>query len=106
VLVVYAEAFERDRNPEDFSLCAIIAHECGHQRLLRDPRLSAIGRKVSGSMHEEVLASLIGSLLVQDPVDAQHLVWKATAELAIVGLPAAQVVHTVEQLRGLLREFV
>lgn len=106
VLIVYAEAFDRDRDPDDFSLRAVIAHECGHQRLLRDSRLSALGRKISGSAHEEVLASLIGSLLVDDSVDAQHLVWKATVELAIVGLPAAEVVRTIEQLRALLREFV
>jgi hypothetical protein len=106
VLIVYAEAFDRDRDPDDFSLRAVIAHECGHQRLLRDPRLSVLGRKISGSAHEEVLASLIGSLLVGDSVDAQHLVWKATVELATVGLPAAEVVRTIEQLRALLREFV
>src|SRR5438552_1114565 len=54
LLTVYAEAFERDANPEDFSLEAIIAHERGHQLLARHPRLaqriagktSAIGEEI------------------------------------------------------------
>src|SRR5438552_15815836 len=33
VLNVYAEAFERDADPEDFSMEAIIAHESVHQLL-------------------------------------------------------------------------
>jgi len=39
LLIVYAEAFERDANPEDFSLAAILAHERGHQLLARHPRI-------------------------------------------------------------------
>lgn len=31
LLLVFPEAFERDANPEDFSLEAILAHERGHQ---------------------------------------------------------------------------
>lgn len=106
VLVVYAEAFERDRDPDDFSLAAIIAHECGHQRLLRDPTLTVVGRKLSGQVFEEVLASLIGSLLVPDSRDAEDLVGKATVDLATIGLSAASVVRTIEQLRGILKELV
>jgi hypothetical protein len=30
LLTVYAEAFERDADPQDFSLEAILAHERGH----------------------------------------------------------------------------
>src|SRR5437868_2561932 len=40
LLTVYAEAFERDANPEDFSLEAMIAHERGHQLLARHRRLA------------------------------------------------------------------
>ena len=106
VLLVYAEAFERDRDPDDFSLAAIIAHECGHQRLLREPRLAVVGRKLAGQVFEEVLASLIGSLLVSDSRDAEDLVGKATVDLATIGLSAASVVRTIEQLRGILKELV
>ena len=99
LLLVYAEAFERDRDPDDFSLAAIVAHECGHQRLLRNPSLAVIGRKLSGQVFEEVLASLIGSLLVNDSRDAEDLVGKATVDLATIGLSAVSVVRTIEQLR-------
>ena len=105
VLVVYAEAFERDNDPQDFTRRAIIAHECGHQRLLRDRELVALGRKLSGSIYDEVLASLIGSLLV-DGKDAQQLVWKATVDLSKTGLPTEQIVRTIEQLRALLKEMI
>ena len=106
VLLVYAEAFDRDLDPDDFSLAAIIAHEGGHQRLLRDSHLAAIGRKLSGQVFEEVLASVIGSLLVEDRQDAEHLVGKATVDLATLALSAVSVVRTIEQLRGLLKELV
>jgi len=38
LLTVYAEAFERDADPEDFTLAAMIAHERGHQILARHPQ--------------------------------------------------------------------
>src|SRR5438552_14878754 len=40
LLAVYAGAFERDADPEDFSLEAILAHERGHQLLARHPRIA------------------------------------------------------------------
>src|SRR6266481_6451352 len=40
LLIVYAEAFERDADPDDFSLEAIIAHERGHQLLARHQPLT------------------------------------------------------------------
>src|SRR5438552_1583420 len=51
VLIVYAEAFDRDANPDDFSLDAILAHERGHQLLARHPRVARMtaGRISSGS---------------------------------------------------------
>lgn len=105
VMIVYAEAFDRDDDPQDFSLRAIVAHECGHQRLLREPELKTFGRRLSGTVYEEVLASLIGSLLVDDE-DAEQLVWKATIDLAKTTLPADQIVLTIEELRSLLKEIV
>ena len=105
-LRVFAEAFDRDQNGQDFSLAAMVAHECGHQRLFRDPQLAAIGRKLTGQIFEEVLASLIGSCLVSDARDRQHLVWKATADLSMMRLSSASVGRTIEQLRVLLKELV
>jgi hypothetical protein len=104
LLVVYAEAFERDADPEDFALQAIIAHECGHQRLLRDRTLVSIGHRVAGGVYEEVLASLLGSLIVRQTRDAEHLVWKATVDLASVGMSPQDTIRTIEELRGLLKE--
>ena len=106
LLVVYAEAFERNRDPEDFSLEAIIAHECGHQRLLRDRSLSSISNRLAGGTYEEVLASLLGSLLVGGARDAEHLVWKATVDLASVGMRPEEAIRIIEGLRSLLRELI
>src|SRR5437764_4785054 len=80
LLTVYAEAFERDADPEDFSLAAMIAHECGHQMLARHPR---IAKRVVGvsQASEEILASLLGAMICHDDTDRGTLFAKATAEL-------------------------
>jgi hypothetical protein len=103
LLVVYAEAFDRDRDPSDFSLEAIIAHERGHQVLLRNPNLAAIVERLPGRSYEEVLASLIGSMIASDAADAGFLVEKAAAELANLGLSAVATARTVQRLLDLLR---
>ncbi|GEM_PF-1365310 len=106
LLVLYAEGFERDADPADFSLEALIAHECGHQRLIRNRNLRTILAKFPGAQFEEILASLVGSILLAEPESAQTLVWKATAELAELGMSAANTVHFIERLRRLLRHFL
>lgn len=106
LLLVYADAFDRDQDKDDFSLNAILAHECGHQRLIRDSNLKEVGRKLSGQVFEEVLASLIGSLLVKDAEDAEHLVGKAIVDLATLPISIDSVVRTIEQLRGLLKGII
>jgi hypothetical protein len=80
LLTVYAEAFERDADPEDFSLEAIIAHERGHQLLARHRRLA---RRVAGvsAASEEILASLLGAMICPDDTDRATLYAKAAAEL-------------------------
>jgi len=105
-MIVYAEAFERDANPDDFRLEAIIAHECGHQRLLRIENLRDVLSKFPEEF-EEILASLIGSILLGDAESSQTLVWKATAELAEMHyISAENTVRFVERLRQLLRNFL
>ena len=106
ILVVYAEAFERDADPADFSLEALVAHECGHQRLIRNQDLRAVLAKFPGERFEEVLASLVGSLLLSESESARTLVWKATAELGDLGMSAVNTVHFIERLRLLLRRFL
>src|SRR5438552_3864083 len=68
LLTVYAEAFERDANPEDFSLEAMIAHERGHQILARHRR---IAKRVAGisAASEEILASLLGAMICREDTD-------------------------------------
>jgi hypothetical protein len=106
LLIISAEAFERDADPADFSLEAIIAHECGHQRLLRSPNLRTVLAKFPGEPFEEILASLVGSLLLGESESARTLVWKATAELDQLGMSAAGTVQFIERLRRILRHLL
>jgi hypothetical protein len=104
-LVVYAEAFRRDADPADFSLRAIIAHERGHQVLVRDPRLA--GRVASLPLAaEEVLASLIGAKLVGPGPDHEALVAKAAVDLLDAGVAPEQAARLVGDLWGLLGELL
>jgi hypothetical protein len=61
VLVAFAKAYERDGNPDDFSLEAIIAHERGHQLLCRHELLRRNTPKEMSPLTEEILASLVGA---------------------------------------------
>lgn len=102
LLIVYAEAFDRDANPEDFSLTAILAHERGHQILVRHPRIAKMveGKISLGS--EEILASLLGSLICDDEEDRKNLISKAVAQLTKSGESADSVFEQLEPLRTLL----
>ena len=87
VLVVYAEAFRRDAAGDDFSLAAIIAHECEHQVILRNERLRRNLPADMSATTEEVLASLVGALLLEDVREREDLVTKAIVELSERGMP-------------------
>jgi hypothetical protein len=102
VLVVYAEAFRRDAAGDDFSLEAIIAHECGHQLLCRYERLRRNTPKEMSAVTEEVLASLAGSLIVGHPGDAEVLILKALFSLAESGMQPAEASRRVEVILGYL----
>jgi hypothetical protein len=106
LLTVYAEAFERDADPEEFSLEAIIAHECGHQLLARHPRLS---RNLPGSwsgVSEEIVASLLGSLLVQKKKDQEELLLKALFEAERQGLDGNRTIPLIISMRALLEKIL
>ena len=104
LLVVFAEAFERDANPDDFSLAAIVAHERGHQLMCRDERFQRLlGGRISGAT-EEILASLVGSVVVPDPVDRQALVFKALAETIQCGVNPTDAERLVTELRSYLEK--
>ncbi len=77
LLVVDAQAFLRDADPGDFSLEAIIAHERGHQLLFRRPVLRRMMDKGISGVSEEIIASLLGSLIVEKEADRHALHGKA-----------------------------
>jgi hypothetical protein len=101
LLTVYAEAFERDADPEDFSLTAMIAHERGHQILVRHPR---IAKRVVGvsEASEEILASLVGAMICPDDADRDTLIAKAAAELLDRGQSADAANRQLQELYDLL----
>jgi hypothetical protein len=81
LLSVYAEALERDADPEDFGLTAILAHERGHQLLARHPR---IAKRVAGRVSlagEEILASVLGAIICPAQRDRDALAGKAVVAL-------------------------
>ncbi|MBY0231503.1 MAG: hypothetical protein K2W96_19635 [Gemmataceae bacterium] len=94
---MYAEAFDRDADPQDFSLRAIIAHERRHQLLARHPRLAARAAGVSVAA-EEVLASLLGALVLDPGPDRDALVDKATFDVLKGGTPVDAAARLVEDL--------
>jgi len=103
LLTVYAEAFERDADPEDFSLEAILAHERGHQLLARHPR---IAKRVTAAGisagSEEILASLLGAMHCRVNEDRDALAAKATVELLSLGEPLEVSTRRLQELWELL----
>ena len=106
VLVVYAEAFTRDEDPEDFSLEAILAHERGHQLLSHGSRLSRMISGKIGTLSEEVLASLVGSVIAEDENDREILYQKALFELVMTGVDLARALQLADDLRFVLENIV
>jgi hypothetical protein len=101
LLTVYAEAFERDADPDDFSLEGMIAHECGPQILARHPRIAKQAAGVSEAS-EEILASLLGAMLCNDDDDRVTLYAKAAAELLAHGQTAEAANRQLQELWNLL----
>jgi hypothetical protein len=106
VLVVFAEAFERDADPDDFSLEAIIAHERGHQLIARNERLTRNLPATWSGTAEEILASLIASLLVSEEKDRQDLILKALFEADRQGLETDRAITLIAELRALLEQIL
>jgi len=105
LLTVTAQAFERGRDPDDFTLEAIIAHERGHQIIARHRKLAQQLGGVSGAA-EEVLASLIGALVLGPGYDSDTLVAKALAELLATGTSPEDALRLVESLIETLEEYL
>ncbi len=105
LLTVYGEAFERDADPDDFSLEAMLAHECGHQLLARHPRIAKLVGDQLSLASEEILASLLGSMLCPLEKDRDDLMRKAVAELMEHGEPLNSAVRRLQELRNMLEAF-
>jgi hypothetical protein len=103
---VYAEAFQRDADPDDFSLEAIVAHERGHQLLCRHPRLQRLLAGRASEASEEILASLMGSLIAGEPRDSEALVLKAVAEALVRGAGPTEAARLVSELRSYLERIL
>ena len=106
LLIVSAEAFERDADADDFSLEAILAHERGHQLLARHERLTRNLPSEWSEVSEEIAASLLGSLLVRDEKDQQDLLLKAMFEAAKHGRESEAATVLIMQLRALLEKIL
>jgi hypothetical protein len=105
LLTVFAEAFDRDADPDDFSLTAMIAHERGHQLFARHPRLAPRFGAVSPAA-EEVLASLLGAMLVMEGNDRNALVAKATVEVLAGAESVEAAVGLIHSLWNQLEELL
>ena len=106
MLIVYAEAFERDADPLDYSLRAIIAHERGHQILARNATISRlIAARLSGTA-EEIVASVLGAMIVAPQKDENMLMNKALFELLIRGEEPETALSKLENLRSVLERLI
>ena len=106
LLIVYAEAFDKDADPEEFSLTAILAHERGHQILARHPRIAKhVAERISDA-GEEILASLLGSMICEDQVDRKNLMAKAAATLVDHGEPPDVAIQRLQDLEILFEELL
>lgn len=106
IMAVYAKAFERDADPDDYTLDAIIAHEIGHQKVIRDPNVRAVFADYPGEAFEEILASLVGSILLGGTKSSRTLIWKASAELTDMGMSDEDVILFVEELLSILEQLL
>lgn len=106
LLTVFAEAFDRDANPQEFSLAAILAHECGHQRICRHAGLRHWLPSELPLVSEEVLASIIGAMLVTDAQDDEDLMFKAIHDLLDCGVGPTKAGRLVTDLRSNLEKLL
>ena len=105
LLTVFAEAFERDANPDDFSLEAMIAHERGHQILAWHPRIAKLVAGMSLAS-EEIMASLLGSIICHAEVHREMLSAKAAFDLVSHGQTSDATDRQLQTLGRTLEELL
>ena len=106
LLVVDARAFERDAEPDECSLEGIIAHERGHQMLQRHSNLRDLLTRWNGHAVQEIMASVIGSLLVDKEKDRQDLMLKAVGEAINRGVDPEDAIWLVDEIRLKLEKWL
>ena len=106
LLVVFADAFDRDADPNDFSLEAILAHERGHQLVVRHPKLAGWFARGTAVASEEIVASLIGSILAEREQDQRALYHKAIYEAITQGMSDTHAGRRLHDLRLLLEKLL
>ena len=105
-MIVYAKAFELDADPEEFSLEAIIAHERGHQLIIRHPYLSQQFARWGMLASEEILASVLGSVIAEEKKDQNDLMLKAIGEAAKRGLDPELTFRNLVVFKSCLRQIL
>ena len=105
-LIVFADAFDRDADLNDFSLEAILAHERGHQLVVRHSKLAPFLSRGAALASEEILASLIGSIIVEHETDQRDLYHKALYEAVTQGMTHTHAVRLLHDLRLLLEKTI
>jgi hypothetical protein len=102
LLTIYVEAFQRDADPADFSLNAIVAHERGHQLLAWHPRIAGLVAGRVSAVSEEILASILGAIICAESTDHNNLIGKAVAELLTYCEVGSLAALKVDELKNLL----
>lgn len=76
----------------------------GHQILKRNPRLqNTLAARLTG-VSEEILASLLGSLIADEYEDRVTLYYKAIVEASEWGVESRRLVPLIDNLRNLLEK--
>ena len=74
--------------------------------MVREERLSRTVPLDWSSAAEEIVASLIGSIVVRDEADQQNLLMKAGFDAVNTGFEADEVVVFLTELRAMLEELL
>jgi hypothetical protein len=106
LLVVFADAFLRDADPQDFSLEGILAHERGHQLVIRHATLRTMVARGLVIASEEIVASLIGSLIAASERDRKDLYRKAVFDAVQGGMESGHAARLLRNLRQILGDLL
>jgi len=87
-------------------LLAVGTGEAAAELLARHPRLTRLTQPIVAWVTEEILASLLGSLLVENEKDQKDLLLKAAGEAADRGMDAQRASLFLTRLREILEKYL